>query len=188
MGGIVAMSARSAATPKAMVLEIQARLSALMRAHELTRPGLLDTQAKADGPITFHGLVQAVLSPFLESEVSKHARRLTIEGPDLPIAEQSVTGLALLLHELATNAVKCGSLSSPKGSIRLNLSLAEGQLVAIWAEAGGPLLNGLPQQEGFGSTLARRIVTGQFGGQLLYDWKPEGLVVRLSVPIERLAN
>jgi PAS domain S-box-containing protein len=186
MGGVVAISARTAATPEAMAREIQTRLAALSRAHDLTRPGLIDSNTKIGEPMTFHALVRAIFAPFLESEVSKKAERLTIEGPDIPIAEKSVTGLALLIHELATNAVKCGSLSAPNGSVRLDLSVADGQLVATWVETGGPLLNGMPQHQGFGSVLAHRIVTGQFGGQLLHDWKPEGLVVRLAVPLERL--
>jgi two-component sensor histidine kinase len=70
----------------------------------------------------------------------------------------------------------------------LELSVNDGQLAARWVETGGPVINGAPQHQGFGSMLARRIVTGQFGGQLLYDWQPEGLVVSLSIPVERLAN
>jgi PAS domain S-box-containing protein len=188
MGGVVAMSARTAATPEAMASEIQARLAALTRAHDLTRPGLIDSQAKIGEPMSFHALVRAIFAPFLQSEVSINAERLTIVGPDIPIAEKSVTGLALLIHELVTNAVKCGCLSSTNGSVRLELSVSNGQLTARWVEAGGPVLNGAPQHEGFGSVLARRIATGQFGGQLLYDWKAEGLVVSLSVPVERLTN
>jgi PAS domain S-box-containing protein len=187
MGGVVAISARTAATPEAMAREIQARLAALTRAHDLTRPGLLDSQAKIGEPMSFHALVRAIFAPFLDSDPSK-AEHLTIEGPDISIAEKSVTGLALLIHELVTNAVKCGCLSSTSGSVRLELSVNDGQFAAKWVEAGGPLLNGTPQHEGFGSVLARRIVTGQFGGRLLYDWKPEGLVVSLSVPVERLTN
>jgi two-component sensor histidine kinase len=188
MGGVVAISARTAATPEAMAREIQTRLAALSRAHDLTRPGLIDSQTKIGEPMSFHALVRAIFAPFRESEVSINAERLTIVGPDIPIAEKSATGLALLIHELATNAVKCGCLSSTSGSVRLELSVNDGQFAARWVEAGGPLLNGTPQHEGFGSVLARRIVTGQFGGQLLYDWKPEGLVVSLSVPVERLTN
>jgi PAS domain S-box-containing protein len=186
MGGVVAMSARGAATPEALAREIQARLAALTRAHDLTRPGLIGAGMSLTAPTSFHALVRAIFAPFVESQPSKGTERLSIEGPDIAIAEQSVTGFALLLHELATNAVKCGCLSSPSGSVRLELSVDDGQFAARWVEAGGPLLNGAPQHEGFGSALARRIVTGQFGGQLLYDWKPEGLVVSLSVPVERV--
>lgn len=171
-----------------MARQIQARLAALTRAHDLTRPGLIDAETTLGEPMSFHALVRAIFAPFLESEISKKAERLTIEGPDFPIAEKSVTGLALLIHELATNAVKCGCLSSPSGSVRLELSVTDGQLAARWVETGGPVINGAPQREGFGSVLARRIVTGQFGGQLLYDWKPEGLVVSLSVPVERVTS
>jgi PAS domain S-box-containing protein len=188
MGGVVAMSARSAGTPEALAREIQSRLAALTRAHDLTRPGLIDVETAKVAPTSFHSLVRAIFAPFLGSHPSKGAERLTIEGPDIPIPEKSITGLALLIHELTTNAVKCGCLSSPSGSVRLELSVNDGQFATRWVEAGGPLLNGAPQHEGFGSVLARRIVTGQFGGQLLYDWKPEGLVVSLSIPVERLAN
>jgi PAS domain S-box-containing protein len=187
MGGVVAMSARNAATPEAMAREIQARLAALTRAHDLTRPGLIDVGTTIAVPMSFHTLVRAILKPFVESEPSNGFERLTIKGPDIPIAERALTGLALLIHELATNAVKCGCLSSPSGSVRLELAVNDGQLAAKWVEADGPLINGTPQHEGFGSLLARRIVTGQFGGQLLYDWKPDGLVVSLSVPVERLS-
>jgi two-component sensor histidine kinase len=55
-----------------------------------------------------------------------------------------------------------------------------------WEETGGPPLNGPPAYEGFGSLLAQQIVTGQFCGQLSYEWKPAGVVVRLSAPKERI--
>jgi two-component system, chemotaxis family, CheB/CheR fusion protein len=55
-----------------------------------------------------------------------------------------------------------------------------------WKERGGPSLDGPPDAEGFGSMLARRIVIDQFGGRMSHDWERDGLVVHLSVPIERL--
>jgi PAS domain S-box-containing protein len=186
MGGVVAMSARGATTPETLARDIQARLAALTRAHDLTRPGLIGAGTSLTAPTSFHALVRAIFAPFLESQPSKGAKRLTIDGPDIAIAQQSVTGFALLIHELATNAVKWGCLSYGSGSVRLELAVNDGRFAARWVEAGGPLVNGAPQHEGFGSVLARRIVTGQFGGQLLYDWKAEGLVVSLSVPVERV--
>jgi PAS domain S-box-containing protein len=188
VNGIVAISARSAATPEEMAREIGARLAALTRAHDLTRPGLLEAKSKATRPITFHALVRAILAPYLDPDGSTGRKRLIIKGPDMPIAEKSVTALALVLHELATNAVKSGSLSSAKGGVRIDASKTNGQFLVAWKEQGGPRLNGPPEHEGFGSLLARRIVTGQFGGQISYDWKPAGLVVRLSAPVERFAK
>jgi PAS domain S-box-containing protein len=188
VNGIVTISARSAATPEEMAREIGARLAALTRAHDLTRPGLLEAGSKATEPITFHALVRTIIAPYLDPDGSTGRKRLIIIGPDVPIAEKSVTGFALVLHELATNAVKSGSLSSAKGGVRIESSITNGQFLVTWKEQGGPRLNGPPDQEGFGSLLAHRIVTGQFGGQLSHDWKPAGLVVRLSAPVERFAK
>jgi two-component sensor histidine kinase len=67
MGGVVAISARSATTPEAMAREIQARLAALTRAHDLTRPGLTDSQTEIGKTMSFHRLVRAIFAPFLES-------------------------------------------------------------------------------------------------------------------------
>jgi two-component sensor histidine kinase len=66
-------------------------------------------------------------------------------------------------------------------------SVERGKLMLKWQERGGPSLDGPPSSEGFGSQLARRTVTDQLGGQLSHDWEPEGLVVHLSAPVERLA-
>jgi two-component sensor histidine kinase len=99
-----------------------------------------------------------------------------------------VTSLALLLHEFATNAAKYGALASASGRIRLDWVADEHELALTWQERGGPAVGEPPQDEGFGSTLARRIVSGQFGGRLSRDWNPEGLTIHLSVPIEQLAK
>jgi two-component sensor histidine kinase len=129
-----------------------------------------------------------IFAPFDKADRSGHAfgARVLVEGADLPLTEQSATGLALVFHELATNAVKSGSLSLPNGSVRLTLSINDDHLAATWIEVGGPRLSGPPDQEGFGSLLMRRVVSSQFGGELRHDWHAEGVTVHLSVPLERL--
>ncbi len=188
ISSMLRLKARSAATPEDLAREIGERLGALSRAHDLTRPGLLEAGSKSTQPTTFHALVGTILSPYIHSEETTERERIILKGPDVPISEKSVTGFALVLHELATNAAKCGSLSSPKGLVRVNSSVANGRFQMTWAEKGGPRLSGAPDKVGFGSLLARRIVTGQFGGQLSYDWKPGGLVVRLSAPVGALSS
>jgi two-component sensor histidine kinase len=90
------------------------------------------------------------------------------------------------MHELATNAAKYGALSSPGGYIHIDWSVKKDELLLTWKEHGGPPLGGPAEHEGFGSSLVRRLVTGQFGGQLSYDWKPKGLIIRLALPVEHL--
>jgi two-component sensor histidine kinase len=64
--------------------------------------------------------------------------RVTIRGPDIQVASRSLTGFALLLHELAANAARYGALSTPTGHIDIACSEADGQFALTWVERGGP--------------------------------------------------
>jgi PAS domain S-box-containing protein len=184
--GLVTLSARSARTPEDMAEAVRGRLGALARAHGLTRPGLIDGDGKPCQDTTLHALVQTILSPYVDPQRFEDHGFFVITGPCLPIGGNAVTSIALVMHELATNAAKYGALSSPGGYIHIDWSAQNDELLLTWKERGGPSLDGPAEREGFGGSLVRRIVTDQFGGQLSYDWKPEGLIVRLSVPVERL--
>ena len=184
--GLVTLSARSARTPADMAEAVRERLGALARAHGLTRPGLLNGGEKPGQDTTLHALVQTIFAPYVDPQRVKGRGFFIITGPCLPIGGNAVTSIALVLHELATNAAKYGALSSPGGYILIDWSVKKDELMLTWKEHGGPSLDGPAEHEGFGSSLVRRLVTGQFGGQLSYDWKPKGLIIRLSVPVERL--
>ena len=186
--GLVTLSARSARTPADMAEAVRDRLGALARAHGLTRPGLINGNGKPCQDTTLHALVQTIFAPYVDPEHSKDHGFYIITGPCLPIGGNAVTSVALVLHELATNAAKYGALSSPGGYIHIDWSVKKDELLLTWKEHGGPYLDGPAENEGFGSSLVRRLVTGQFGGQLSYDWKPKGLIIRLSMPVERLTT
>ncbi|HEY8033065.1 MAG TPA: PAS domain S-box protein [Methylocella sp.] len=184
--GLLTLSARSARTPADMAEAVRGRLGALARAHGLTRPGLINGEDKPGQGTTLHVLVQTIFAPYVDPDrVEGHGFYL-VTGPCLPIGGNAVTSVALILHELATNAVKYGALSSPRGYIHIDWSVKKDEFLLTWKEHGGPSLAGPPEHEGFGSSLVRRLVTDQFGGQLSYDWKPKGLIIRLSMPVERL--
>jgi len=185
--GLVTLSARSARTPADLAEAVRERLGALARAHGLTRPGLLNGGEKPGEDTTLHALVQTIFAPYVDHRV-KGRGFFIITGPCLPIGGNAVTSIALVMHELATNAAKYGALSSPGGYIHIDWSVKEDQLLLTWKEHGGPSLDGPAEHEGFGSSLVRRLVTGQFEGQLSYDWKPKGLIIRFSVPVERLTK
>jgi two-component system CheB/CheR fusion protein len=184
--GMVALSARSAETPEAMAEAVRARLAALARAHGLTLPRLAGAGAGPESGATLESLIRTIVEPYLEADRAA-AQRVTIEGPEVAIGGNAVTGLALLLHEFATNAAKYGALSTPAGRVDVGWTLAADQLLLTWREHGGPPLAGGAASEGFGSLLARGTVRGQFGGEITHDWRPEGLVVRLTLPLQRLA-
>jgi PAS domain S-box-containing protein len=181
-GGVVTLSARSAETPNDLAEAVRERLAALARAHELTLPGT--TGEKADRPATLPILIRAIISPLLVEK-----ERVVITGPEVPISGNAVTSLALLLQEFATNAAKYGALASETGRIEISWCEWKGEVLLVWREQGGPQIGGPPESEheGFGSTLARLAVTGQLGGKISRDWDKEGLTIKLSVPLDRLA-
>ena len=180
-GGVVTLSTRSAQTPDDLAAAVRARLGALARAHELILPDLTEEGETADRDTTLHNLVRMIVSPHVESE-----ERVIVTGCDVPIGGSAVTGLALLLHEFATNAAKFGALSSPGGHIEVDCSVESAELRLTWAEHGGPALDGPAASEGFGSLLAQSVVTKQFAGQIARAWEPQGLILRLTLAMERL--
>jgi two-component system CheB/CheR fusion protein len=161
------------------------RLGALARAHDLTLPDLARGRETIDTATTLPALLQAIVSPYDASE-DDGDRRVKGSGPGVPICGHAVTSLALLLNEFATNSAKYGALSSPTGHVDVDWSVANDELRLVWKEQGGPLLDGPPESEGFGSRLVRATVKGQLGGELARDWRPEGLIMRLSVPLASL--
>ena len=179
--GVVNLSARSARTPQELAAAVRDRLAALARAHALTLTKI-DGSAPGECPATLHALIKTIVSPY-EDEVGKRVR---VSGCDAELSAVSVTSLALLLHEFATNATKYGALSAPAGSIDVEC-VAEGDYLTLtWTERGGPRVEPVSEGEGFGTLLARTADKGQLGGTIWRDWNPDGLVIRLSVARNRL--
>jgi two-component system, chemotaxis family, CheB/CheR fusion protein len=180
---VTTLSARFAATPRDLADAVQGRLTALARAHSLTLAHS-NGEERRDQPTNLQHLIETITAPYLEQDRAA----VTISGPDVPVRGKSAMSIALLLYETATNAAKYGALSSPSGHVDVSWSVQGEQLLLTWRERGGPPVNGLPEHEGFGSFLARLTAAGQLGGNISYDWNPEGLTFCLSAPLARLAN
>jgi two-component sensor histidine kinase len=181
--GVVSLSVRSATTPKELAQMVGARLGALAKAHDLTlaRP----SQEKTDRSVMLHALLRTIMAPY-DGETDNGRPRISISGADIPITAEAVTSFALLLHEFATNAAKYGALSVPNGYLEVTSSESDDKVLLTWHERGGPPVEHKIDHEGFGSILARMTVTGQFGGAIDRDWRPEGLYIRLSIDRARL--
>ncbi|WP_255468013.1 PAS domain S-box protein [Reyranella sp. CPCC 100927] len=183
---VVALSARSARTPQDMATAVQGRLSALTRAHDLVRPS--QAQQRFGQHASLQAIIRTTLSPYVEAARSTLHDRIDISGTDVPVGSTAITSLALILHEFATNAAKYGALSLSTGSVTVDCTVVGDDMLMTWQERGGPPLAGPPESEGFGGQLARRMVAGQFDGEATWDWQPEGVVIRLSIPLARLAT
>jgi PAS domain S-box-containing protein len=185
--GVVTLSARSAETPEDLAIAVRERLAALARAHDLTLPDLSRGAVRAETAIDLHSLVSTIISPF--DDTKPGGARVAIDGPDVWVGISAVTGVALLLHEFATNAAKYGAFSAPGGRIKIDWSIAEGMLLLQWEELGGPPLEAPGDDAaGFGTMLARRIVGGQLGGRISHIWKRAGLIINLSLPLAVLSS
>jgi PAS domain S-box-containing protein len=183
---LVTLSARSSKTPKEMEAAIKERLAALSRAQQLTRPGLIQRELEIREQATLKGLIKAIFAPYATAG-SKGSERIIVTGCDEEIDDRAVTSAALLLHELATNATKYGSLSASAGVVHIDCSSKEDWLAINWEERGGPAVNGPPDREGFGGSLARKIVENQFRGRFFNEWKASGLSIRIEIPREHIA-
>ena len=185
--GVVALSARSAATPEELSAAVRNRLAALARAHALTLPVTSEGGKRVEQPTMLHLLIQTILLPY-EGRTDAGKPRVAISGPDLGLAGGMVTTFALLLHEFATNAAKYGALSTPAGHVKIDCSEADGQFTLKWQERGGPRTDNPNDSEGFGTILARATVKDQLRGSISREWEPEGLTIRLTVPRDRVAS
>ena len=90
--------------------------------------------------------------------------------------------MALALHELVTNSAKYGALSALSGRLSVSWEDHAGLLEIIWVETGGPPVE-KPVSRGFGTRSVIASIESQLGGQAEFDWRPEGLVCCLTVPL-----
>ncbi|MGO1075594.1 PAS domain S-box protein [Inquilinus sp. CA228] len=181
-GAVITLSTRTARTPDELAEQVRNRLGALARAHDLTLPDLRREQAVT--PTTLEALARTIVSPF-EEQIDG---RVTIAGPEVIVGGHAVTSLALLLHELATNAAKYGALSTASGRIAVVWTVEESVLSLSWAERGGPPADGTANGDGFGTWLVDGTVQGQLQGQIDRRWDAEGLTILMTMPLDRLAG
>ena len=178
--GLTQITARSAKTVEEMANELTQRLTALGRAHDLVRP-----LPNAEGKAALLGdLLSILLAPY--DETAAFAGRIRVSVARMGVGERAATALAMIIHELATNSVKYGSLSSDTGFLDVSSEMDRDCILVTWTETGGPPISEARALKGFGSKLIARSVSGQLGGQLEYDWQESGLVVIIRMRKDRL--
>jgi PAS domain S-box-containing protein len=152
------------------VAAVEGRIKALARAHAL----LSDSR--------WHGadldaLVAEELAPYRLSE----AEKVKISGPKVSLVPHMAQGLALALHEMATNAAKHGALSSMAGKVNVAWQVQPDLLMLQWVETGGPRI-APPPARSFGLNVIRASIESQLGGKTIFDWDPEGMKCTLTIP------
>ena len=126
--------------------------------------------------------IGAELSTIATQEVAPYSReavtRVRVDGPQVLLKPDVAQAIAVVLHELATNAAKYGALSTAEGQIDLKwLHEADGRLLLSWTETGGPEVQ-TPTRQGFGTRVIEGMI-GQLKGRARFDWRADGLVCEI---------
>lgn len=190
--GIVSASARTAETPQDMAVKVRGRLEALGRAQAIVHHSMSDHHVGREA-VSFADQLQALVG-VIAAPYSDEGHRIALAAdlaipPDAPtLGQGGLTALGLVLHELATNAVKYGALSAPAGGVTIDWRSDGDASTLIWREHGGPEVTAVPESTGFGSTLINRTIKGQLGGNVDFRWLPDGLVVEIRMDPKALAR
>ena len=184
LNSIIGLSARSRPEIKPFTDELRQRIAAMGKAHDFVRP-----HSSASRPMASQRSLFALVGELLEPHRGDDDSRIVMRGDDPVIDDGAATPLALIFHELATNAAKYGALAASDGRVALTSTLADGTYRLTWKETGGRgLAETAPRAEGFGSRLISLSTQGQLGGQIERHWEQDGLRVELMLPAAQLSK
>ena len=150
------------------------RLHGMVRSYELVSRDQWSDVALVD-------LVRQEVEPYIG-----RGDGLVVDGPAVALKPKFALSLGMVLHELGTNAVKYGSLSTAGGSLEVTWAIEKrsaNSLVLDWIERGGPPVGNAPRH-GFGLTLIEREVSHGLGGKARIEFEQSGLKVNLRVPLD----
>ncbi|MCJ2041500.1 PAS domain-containing protein [Methylobacterium sp. J-059] len=185
VNGLVTLSARNLPGVQSYAGILRDRFTAMSRAIEYLHVAPPDERSSRPQQ-TLQGLLVALLGPYDDDAEDRRFVHGAVD--DVPVGDGSVTGLALVIHELATNAIKHGALSDEGGTVTIDCRRDGNDMGLVWTERGGPCIGKPPCHEGFGSKLIERTVRGQLAGTISLHWDVEGLRVVIGLPWANLAS
>ncbi|WP_293899198.1 HWE histidine kinase domain-containing protein [Phenylobacterium sp.] len=164
-------SFRSGGMPQAAREAFEGRLTALAAAHDV---------------LTQQNWEAAAIGQIVAMAVAPHHAgdgRLTAEGPLVNLEPKTAVALGLAMHELATNAVKYGALSSSQGRVEVRWTIQGGRLRLTWTECGGPPV-AKPRQRGFGARMLEQGLAEELRGTVRLEFRPEGVVCSVEAALD----
>jgi two-component sensor histidine kinase len=165
---IASQTLKGPGTDEAARKAFEDRLVALARVHDLLTAG-------EGGGVPLDRLVSAAIAPFEDGHTFQ------IDGSALLLPPRQAVAFALALHELATNALKYGALSSPEGHVQIGWQREGAGFRLRWLERGGPPV-AAPDREGFGTRLLKRNLAAEISGEIVIDYAPDGVRCEILAP------
>jgi two-component system CheB/CheR fusion protein len=151
--------------------------------------GRLQALARVHEALALHGWSTVPLAAVADAVLTTgpgFGDRTSVAGPPLWLGPRAATTLAMVLHELATNAVRFGALSTPEGGVRIVWRKETSEVVIDWQEQGGPLP--APSPAGFGTDTMNRMVEYELAGSIAFDFTSDGLNARIRLPLDALGG
>lgn len=170
--GIAQQSFRGPSIPAQLRGAFEGRLAALSAAHDIL------TRQKWESA-SLHQIIGDAIGA-----VRAHRNRTIVDGPELMLPPKAAVSFTMALHELATNAVKYGSLSVPEGQVTIRWTIADGRLNLRWEESGGPEVSP-PTTTGFGRRMIERALAADLGGKAALHFLPGGVVCEIDAALPR---
>jgi PAS domain S-box-containing protein len=158
---------------KAYMQAVEGRIGALARVHTI-----LSLSSWQGAEIT--KLVREELAPYFVGD------QIAFSGSSVQLQPATAQTLAMALHELVTNSAKYGALSTVVGRLSIDWKVEADALKMLWEERNGPAV-AEPVSRGFGTRSVIASIESQLGGHAEFDWRREGLICRLSVPLKHTA-
>jgi PAS domain S-box-containing protein len=181
IAGLVGLTSRRFPEARGYARDLGQRIAALGRAHDFARP-----HSEHSRPETGDTTLRSLLQELFRAYPAWDEGRIALDGNDVPVDDKGATPMALIFHELATNAAKYGALATAEGRVALRAAIDGGVCALHWCERGGPAVAGEPARSGFGTRLADLSVESQLGGTIRRAWLTEGLEVTIVLPLAAL--
>ena len=182
--GLIGLAARSAQTPADLATRMRDKLMALSRAHEMTLPALGHEDRIGDRHTTLFQLLSNILAPYGQDGLDQWQ----LNGRDVEVSREKITNLALLFHELATNAAKYGALSIEDGKLSITIAIEDETVNIVWLESNSPSEHGAERGVmGFGAKL-EQMMGQSLRLSITREWLPNGLCIRLSAPFDAIGR
>lgn len=169
--GLISQTNSGGETTADFVKKLDSRVQSLARAHD---------------QITRHNWAPASFSELIETEAESYLLdkkdRVIVNGPEVLLAPQAFSSMALVMHEMITNSAKYGAISDRKGRVEVDLSIDDaGGLLVSWKEIDGPPVKA-PERRGFGSTIIERTIPFELKGEADIAYDIDGVTASFRVP------
>ena len=175
---LVRLSSKSAKDLAGFTSAIEKRLQSMSKAHSLLSSSRWESAS-----------LRTIVEDEIAAQRSQVEGNITIDGSDYALEPRTALSFALVLHELITNAIKHGSLSSGRGKVALRwdqiVKAGATWLVFSWIESGGPPVRNT-NRRGFGRTLLERVFAEDVSGKVVLAMAPEGVRCTIDIPFEKV--